>query len=45
MAVLFNLTKSMKLTASFHIAAATMAFLGFVITALVKQHMSKNLVK
>lgn len=38
MAVLFNFTKDLKLQTSFHIAAATLALFGIVMTALTKTH-------
>ena len=43
MAVLFNCTKSMKLTTSFHIAAANIGFFGMILTCLVTNHVSKTL--
>ena len=42
MAVLFNFTKGMELTASFHIAAATMGFFAIVMTSMIKTHISKS---
>jgi hypothetical protein len=42
MAVLFNFTKNMEIVASFHIAAATLGFMGMVMTCLITEHISKN---
>lgn len=42
-AVLFNFTKAMTLTASFHIAAASLAFWGIITTLSIRKHVTKKM--